>query len=390
VENAPFLFLAGIFLILFFGLSFSSWRFSLPSVLVYILLGTVAASYLADTETIHTVGEIGIVLLFFVLGLDFPLARMVDISRRIWPAGLLDLVLNFGLSMALALAFGLDPVSAFVLGSVAYATSSSITAKMLEEKKRLANLETEFILALLIFEDLVAPVLVSFIVGIQAGGAVSVGFIGVIFLKIVFLVLGAVLLGYYGFSKLNNFVAKHLDKDFMPLLTVGIALAYAGFAVVLGVSEVLGAFLAGIMLAETGKSKDLESFALPLRNLTLPFFFFWFGTTIALNQGLPLIWLMLAFLVWSVLGKVLTAYFGGRMFGLSQRVSTRAALSMVQRGEFSAIIASLAAPQLRIFSGLYILVSASLGVLLFDRAPLIARRLTAKRTRQAEPARSSE
>ena len=390
MENAPFLFLAGIFLILFFGLSFSSWRFSLPSVLVYILLGTVAASYLADTETIHTVGEIGIVLLFFVLGLDFPLARMVDISRRIWPAGLLDLVLNFGLSMALALAFGLDPVSAFVLGSVAYATSSSITAKMLEEKKRLANLETEFILALLIFEDLVAPVLVSFIVGIQAGGAVSVGFIGVIFLKIVFLVLGAVLLGYYGFSKLNNFVAKHLDKDFMPLLTVGIALAYAGFAVVLGVSEVLGAFLAGIMLAETGKSKDLESFALPLRNLTLPFFFFWFGTTIALNQGLPLIWLMLAFLVWSVLGKVLTAYFGGRMFGLSQRVSTRAALSMVQRGEFSAIIASLAAPQLRIFSGLYILVSASLGVLLFDRAPLIARRLTAKRTRQAEPARSSE
>ncbi|MCF8086213.1 MAG: cation:proton antiporter [Desulfohalobiaceae bacterium] len=390
MENVPFLFLAGIFLILFFALGFSSWRFSLPSVLVYILLGTAAAFYPAGTKTVHTVGEIGIVLLFFVLGLDFPLARMVDISRRIWPAGLLDLVFNFGLSMALALAFGLGVVSAFVLGSVAYATSSSITAKMLEDKKRLANLETEFILALLIFEDLVAPVLVSFIVGIQAGDTVSAGYIGLIFLKIVLLVLGAVLLGYYGFSKLNNFVAKHLDKDFMPLLAVGVALTYAGFALFLGVSEVLGAFLAGIMLSETGKSKELETLALPLRNLTLPFFFFWFGTTIALNQGLPLIWLMLAFLAWSVLGKLLSTYFGGRVFGLSPRVSTRAAFSMVQRGEFSAIIASLAAPQLRIFSGLYILVSASVGVLLFDRAPLMAKRMTAKRTRTTEPTRSSE
>jgi CPA2 family monovalent cation:H+ antiporter-2 len=189
---------------------------------------------------------------------------------------------------------------------------------------------------------------------------------------------------------LTNFVAKHLDKDFMPLLAVGIALTYAGIALLLGVSEVLGAFLAGIMLSETGKSRDLEGIALPLRNLTLPFFFFWFGTTIALNQGLPLIGLMLAFLAWSVLGKALTAYFGGRMFGLNTRASMRAAFSMIQRGEFSAIIASWAAPQLRIFSGLYILLTASIGVFFFDRAPLIAKRVSGKRTRRAETATPSE
>ena len=390
MENVPFLFLAGLFLIAFFALSYSSWRFSLPSVLVYILLGTAAASYLIDLETVHTVGKIGIVLLFFVLGLDFPLARMMDISRRIWPAGLLDLGLNFGLGMALALAFGLDPVAAFILGSVAYATSSSITAKMLEDKKRLANLETEFILALLIFEDLVAPVLVSFIVGLQSGDAVSAGYIGLICLKIVLLVLGAVLLGYYGFSRLSNFVAKHLDKEFMPLLAVGIALTYAGVAVSLGISEVLGAFLAGIMLSETGKSRDLENIAMPLRSLTLPFFFFWFGTTITLDQGIPLWGLMGAFLAWSVLGKVLTAYLGGRTFGLSSRASTRAAFSMVQRGEFSAIIASWAAPQLRVFCGVYILVTASLGVLFFDRAPLIAKRLSGKRKTRVASVPSAE
>ena len=384
MQNFPFLFLAGIFLIFFFTVGFSSWRFRLPSVLVYILLGTAVASYLADIETVHTVGEIGIVLLFFVLGLDFPLARMMDISRRIWPAGLLDLGLNLGLSMALALIFGLNLFSAFVLGSVAYATSSSITAKLLEDKKRLANLETEFILALLIFEDLVAPVLVSFIVGIQSGGPVSAGLMGLLGGKIVLLVLGAVSLGYYGFRKLNNFVAKHLDKDFMPLFTVGLALSYAGFALYLGISEILGAFLAGVMLSETGKAKDLENLTVPLRNLTLPFFFFWFGTTISFSQGLPMVGFMLAFLVWSVLGKLLTGYFGGRLFGLTTKASTRAAFSMIQRGEFSAIIASWASPQLRIFSGIYILASASIGVLLLGRAPRIARRFSGNPSKGAQ------
>jgi monovalent cation:H+ antiporter-2, CPA2 family len=372
VENIPFLLFAGMILCVFFLVSFTSQKFRLPSVLVYIVLGAAVSTFFHDIEAIHTVAEIGIVLLFFILGLEFPLARMVSISKKIWPAGLLDVVFNLGGAMAIALLFGLGLIPSFIIGSVAYATSSSISAKMLEENKRLANPEAEFILALLIFEDLVAPILVSFIAGVKNGEELSALFVFFLMIKIIALVVGAMVMGHYGFKRLNQFVSRYIQQDFMPLLAVGIALAYAGIAISMGLSEILGAFLAGVMLSESGRSSELEHLILPIRDLTLPFFFFWFGTTISFGEGVPFVPMMIVLIVWAVVGKIVSAYAGSRLFGLSPKVSCRAGFSMVQRGEFSAIIASLAVPQLRIFSGIYIVITAFIGVYLFGRAPVVA------------------
>jgi CPA2 family monovalent cation:H+ antiporter-2 len=372
MAEIPFLLLAGLILCSFFLISFTSQKLRLPSVLIYIILGAVTALFFAKSDTVHVLGEIGIVLLFFILGLEFPLSRMVDISKKIWPAGLLDVFFNLGIAFAIALLFGLDPMSALVIGSVAYATSSSISAKMLEEQKRLANPETEFILALLIFEDLVAPVLVSFIAGARLGEEMSIGFVLLLFFKIILLMAGAILLGLYGFKRLSAFISRHIQKDFMPLLATGIALAYAGVAISLGLSEILGAFLAGVMLSETGKSSEVEQIILPIRDITLPFFFFWFGTTISFGEGISYIPMMATLIIWAIMGKILTGFMGGYLFGLSKKVSCRAGFSLVHRGEFSAIIASLAVPQLRIFSGIYIVVTAFIGVFLFQKAPAAA------------------
>ncbi len=378
MENLPLLLLAGLMLCSFFAVSFASQKFRLPSVLIYIVLGAAVTSLAYESELVHVAGEVGIVLLFFILGLEFPLARMITISRRIWPAGLIDVMLNLGAAMVVALVFGLDVISAFMIGSIAYATSSSISAKMLDETKRLANPEAEFILALLIFEDLVAPVLVSFIAGIQGGEEISGLYMVTLFFKILVLVTGAILMGHFGFRRLNTFIAKHIQNDFMPLLAVGMALGYAGFAMALGLSEILGAFMAGVMLSETGRAPEIEHLLLPIRDLCLPFFFFWFGTTIVFTEGVPFVGLMISLIALGILGKVLTAYAGGRLFGLSPKVSCRAAFSMIQRGEFSAIIASLALPRLRIFSGIYILITAFIGVYLFGQAPRIAKWLNTR------------
>ena len=125
----------------------------------------------------------------------------------------------------------------------------------------------------------------------------------------------------------------------------------AGLAMALGLSEILGAFMAGVMLSETGRASEMERLLLPIRDLTLPFFFFWFGTTIRLGEGVPFVGMMIALMPLAILGKVLTGYVGSRWFDLSPKVSMRAGFSMVHRGEFSAIIASLAPPLLRVFSG---------------------------------------
>ncbi len=385
MEKIPFLLLAGLMLCSFFAVSFASQKFRLPSVLIYIALGAAVSSLFCESELIHIAAEVGIVLLFFILGLEFPLARMIAISSRIWPAGLLDVVINLGAAMGLALLFDLDILPAFIIGSIAYATSSSISAKMLDETKRLANPEAEFILALLIFEDLVAPVLVSFIAGIQGGEEISGLYMLTLLAKIVLLVAGAILIGHFGFKRLNTFISKHIQNDFMPLLAVGLALGYAGAAMALGLSEILGAFMAGVMLSETGRAPEIEHLLLPVRDLCLPFFFFWFGTTILFTEGVPFVGLMIALVFLGIAGKIVTAYAGSRLFGLSPKASCRAAFSMVQRGEFSAIIASLALPRLRIFSGIYILITAFIGVYLFGRAPHIANWFNRKLFERPEP-----
>ncbi len=385
MDSLPFLLLAGAVLITFFGACLTSLKIRVPSVLLYILLGVVVAGHFSHNEHIHIAAEIGIVFLFFIVGLEFPLIRMMDVGRRIWPAGLLDVGLNLGITMLLAMLLGLDPMAAFIIGSVAYATSSSITVKLLEEQKRLANPESEFILGLLIFEDLVAPLLVTFLVATHGGEEMTLGFAGMLTLKIVLFVIGAMAIAYFGFRRMNLFVARNIQRDFMPLFAAGIALGYAGVALWLGLSEILGAFLAGVMLSETGKAHDLEQLFIPLRDIMLPFFFFWFGTTVHFGEGVPMPLLLGLCVLWAIVGKVLTGYYGGRISGLSPKIAARAGLSLTSRGEFSAIIASMAAPQLRVFSGIYVIVTAMIGVFLFQKAPDFASRFNKwKKRRQAQ------
>lgn len=373
--SLPFLFVAGVILFAFFVLSYVAQKARIPSVLAYIFLGLVVANFMTPGGYLQTAAEIGIVLLFFVRGLEFPLSRMLALSKRVSTTGILDIVLNLLGTTLVAILVGFDLISALFIGAVAYATSSSITAKLIEEKKRVANPETEFLLGVLIFEDLLAPVLIVLLAGIKGGNTLTPGLFGALLIKVVLLTGGAILIGTIGFRKLGSFVASHIEKDFMPLLLVGIALAYAGIAIALGFSEVLGAFLAGVMLSETGKSSEISTLLFPLRDATLPFFFFYFGTSLSFSGAVPVLGLTVLVL-WGVVGKIITGFLGGRMFGLSPRVSWRAGLSFVQRGEFSAIIAAMAASHLRILGGLYILVTAIIGVTLFQHAPALSRRIT--------------
>jgi CPA2 family monovalent cation:H+ antiporter-2 len=100
---------------------------------------------------------------------------------------------------------------------------------------------------------------------------------------------------------------------------VGIALAYGGLALLLNLSEVLGTFQAGIILAEAQRTEPLEHAILPVRVLFLFLFFFYFGTTITFGDGVPMIPLLVVLLVCSIAGKIITGYYGARFYGLSKK-----------------------------------------------------------------------
>lgn len=368
----PVLFIAGGIFILLFAVGFIGMKFRIPGVVLYILLGISLSGYFSGSHLLQLGGEMGIVLLFFMLGMEFPVSRLAGIAKKVAPAGTLDVLLNLVVTMGICLLFGLDWITSFLLGGVVYATSSSITAKILESSKRMANPESEFLLGLLIFEDLVAPIAVAVLVSLTAGAAVTGATFGLIIAKIIGLIIGAVAIGHFIFSRLGEFVDRYLSQDIFILLVVGIALSYGGLALMLNLSEVLGAFLAGIILAEAQRTQALEHSVLQVRDLFLPLFFFYFGTTITFGDGIPMAPLFITLLLWSIAGKVITGYYGARLYGLSKKVSLRAGLSFTQRGEFSVIIATMAIDSIRVLSGIFILSSAMIGLFLFELAPKIS------------------
>jgi CPA2 family monovalent cation:H+ antiporter-2 len=375
----PILLGAGLILILLFITGYIGLRIKIPGVILYILLGIVIGGMITDHTLLHTAGEIGIVLLFFMLGMEFPIKRLAGIAKKVAPAGMLDVALCLGITMGICYLFGLTLFESFLIGGVVYATSSSITAKLLESSKRMANTESEFMLALLIFEDLVAPIIVAVLVGLTAGTGLTAGSFSLLLIKIILLTLGAIIIGHYIFARLGSFFDRYFNQDIFILLIVGIALSYGGLALFLGLSEVLGAFLAGIILAEVRRTEGLEHMLLPVRDLMLPLFFLYFGTTIILGERVPMIGLLVILLIWSIVAKIIVGIYGGRWYGLSKRVALRAGFSLTQRGEFSVIIASLAIGSIKLFGGIFILVSALSGIFLFQLAPKITELIYGKK-----------
>ncbi len=370
--------IGGILFFLFFLVNYLFQKLKLPFLLAYIFLGIGFAGLFTETElaTLEQISRMGIVLLFFLHGLQFPLNRLVNISRRIWKVGIMDIVLSFGFSVLLAYLLGFELISALIIGGVAYASSSSITIRMIEDNKRGHFPEGEFKLGLLIFEDLFAPIMISFLVGLIQIGTVTANSMLFIFSKVVILTIASLLLAYYGFRKADLFLHRYLKKKFIPLLAVSIALFFAGIAEYMGVSKLLGAFLAGVMLSETGTSRELDRMIEPVKNLFMPFFFFWFGTSIILGTGVGKPFSLILLIIWGFLAKMIVGFWGGRIYGLTKKGSIRSALSLGQRGEFSVVIAALAETFLSVFLGIYIAATAIIGVYFFRMAPIWTEKIT--------------
>src|SRR5699024_376197 len=311
------------------------------------------------------------VLLFFMLGLEFSTERLRDIAKKIWTTWILDIILSLVMTMVIAFSFGMDWFTSFLLAGMTYATSSSITAKLLDDKGRMANTETEFVLGILIFEDLIAPIVVAILIALNTGNAFHSSDLMILMGKIIVLATIAIVLGKTLFKKFEDFLQKMDDDDLRIALLVGIAVTYSGFAMFLGLSEVLGAFLAGVMLAEIKKVDLVGGMVNPLKNLLLPTFFVYFGTTINIGAGVPFPVLLIVLVVWSVLAKVLVGIVGGKMYGLTKRVSFRAGLSICARGEFSVVIASIAAGAIKVFAGIYIVLSVLIAMFLFNYALML-------------------
>ena len=218
-------------------------------------------------------GEVGVVLLLLLLGLEYSAAELTTGLRRSWPAGVLDIVLNAAPGVAVALALGWGPVGATVLGGVTSISSSGIVAKVLADLGRLGNRETPVILSVLVFEDLAMavylPILTAVLIGVSFLGGVEA-------VAISLAVVAVVLVVALRYGRFVSAVVDSPDREVFLLKVLGTALLVAGFASALQVSAAVGAFLLGIAISGS-TAENATRLLEPLRDLFAAVFFVVFG-----------------------------------------------------------------------------------------------------------------
>ncbi|GAB4099612.1 cation:proton antiporter [Sinomonas halotolerans] len=311
----------------------------------------------------HLAGEIGVILLLLMLGLEYTAQELVTGMQRSWQAGCVDLVLNFLPGAAVALVLGWGAVGALVMGGVTYISSSGIVAKVVTDLGRLGNRETPTILAILVFEDLAMAVYLPILTAVLAG----VSFLGglqtvAISLAVVSVVLLVALRHGHHVSK-----AVHSENSEVFLLNVmGLALLVAGLASAMQVSAAVGAFMLGIAISGTTAYNASQVLA-PLRDLFAAIFFVAFGLNTDPATIPPVLGWALALAVVTALTKVVTGWWAAGRAGVGVPGRARAGAALIARGEFSIVIAGLAVTsgavtgELAALATAYVLLMAILG-----------------------------
>ena len=318
-------------------------RVGMPTIPLYLTAGLAFGEggivpLVTAEEFVEIGAEIGLILLLFMLGLEYTAAELGSTMRAHARVGLIDLVLNFTPGFAVGLLLGWGVVPAIVLGGVTYVSSSGIVARTLSDHAWTGNRETPMVLSILVIEDLVMalylPVVGSLLVG---GGDLSSLFPAFAGVALVALVL--VLATRFG-AGVSRLVFSRSDESLL-LTILGITILVAGAAEVFGISAAVAALVVGIVVSGPA-AEAAEGLLAPLRDLFAAIFFAFVGLSVDPSSIPPVLVPAILLGIVTLFTKFATGWIGAARAGVGVRGRTRAGLILVARGEFSIAIAGMA------------------------------------------------
>ena len=323
-------------------------RINLPPILAYLCCGIVAGPELFNVyenpHEMHLFAELGIVFLLFSLGLEFSLPKMLAMRNLVFGVGLGQMVITTLAFMGLAYLLGIGAIPAFIIGSMMALSSTAIVIKQSAELGILSTTRAQIAVSILLLQDLAVVPLLIIIPLLAEGNEQSLFFaILVAVLKggLVFAILLS--LGKWALPKIFSEVARTRTDELFMLTTVLVALIASGLTYSFGLSMALGAFLAGMMLGESQYRHQLEADIRPFRDILMGLFFITVGMqldlTILFNQ---FHWVLLGLAI-LMLVKIVLIRFSAWLFKASGKDALAAGFKLCQMGEFSFVIAALAA-----------------------------------------------
>ena len=294
---------------------------------------------LSDISALNLFADIGVILLLFVIGIEFPYAKIRTIGKVSIGIGTIGLFTTLGVVFYAASLLGLNFMDSLFIAAALSISSTAVIVKLLEELGRIKKESSILILGILIVEDVIAVILISSLQSIALVGTVSIEGIIVVVAVAAGLIIGTFTIATKIIPPLIDRVASAENKEILLLSVLGVCFGYALLANIVGLSVAIGAFLAGVLVAESKSAEVSKILSSPIKDMFVAIFFVSVGALMDISQLQNFIFVAIALIAVSLGIK-----FGGNMLGnvifrQPRRKSLRSAFALAApRGEFSIVI----------------------------------------------------
>ena len=313
------------------------WTQVFPGDNIWTIAG--GTGILGDTSALHLFSEIGVILLLFVIGIEFPVAKIRRIGSVAMGVGSIGLFGTMGVVFYVAGALGLGFMDSLFIAAALSISSTAVIVKIMEDMGSMKRGSSIMVLGILIVEDVIAVILISVLQSLALAGTISVNSLIVVAVVGAGLIGGTFTIGTRVIPPLIDKVAATEHREILLLCVLGLCFGYSLLANMVGLSVAIGAFLAGVLVAESKSAEISKILSSPIKDMFVAVFFISTGALMDISQLGDFIWVAIA-----LIGVATFMKFGGNMVGnfifrQKRLKSIRVASALAApRGEFSIVI----------------------------------------------------
>jgi CPA2 family monovalent cation:H+ antiporter-2 len=294
---------------------------------------------LSDISALNLFADIGVILLLFVIGIEFPFAKIRSIGRVAVGAGTLGLFVTLGVVFLAASALGLNFMDSLFIAAALSISSTAIIIKILQDSGKIKKESSILVLGILIVEDVIDVILIASLESIALVGTVSIESVVLVAVVAGGLIVGTFTIGRRVIPPLIDKVASAQNREILLLSVLGVCFGYALLANVVGLSVAIGAFLAGVLVAESKSSEVAKILSSPIKDMFVAIFFVSVGALMDVTQLENYIFIAIALIAVTIAMKFGGNLLGNMAFRMEKGKSLRSAFALsAPRGEFSIVI----------------------------------------------------
>jgi len=294
---------------------------------------------LSDLSALNLFADIGVILLLFVIGIEFPFAKIRSIGRVAMGAGTLGLFATLGVVFLAASALGLNFMDSLFISAALSISSTAIIIKILQDAGKIKKESSILVLGVLIDEDVIAVILIASLESIGLVGTVSIENVILVAAVAGGLIIGTFTIGIRVIPPLIDRVASAENREILLLSVLGVCFGYALLANVVGLSVAIGAFLAGVLIAESKSAEVSKILSSPIKDMFVAIFFVSVGALMDITQLENYIFIAFALIAVATAMKLGSNILGNMIFKQPRNKSLRSAFALsAPRGEFSIVI----------------------------------------------------